>query len=286
MALVKAALAGALASGASTAALHPLDTLKTRVQASVGKAPGLKELVRQIPELGLRRLYLGSVPAVIGASCSHGVRTASYEWARMMMLPLLSLPFVSDIQIQGIASGFGTLIGTGIRIPNEVLKQRLQTGQHANAADALRTVLATGGRRALFAGTAATLAREVPFYAFGMVAYEQLKQAAAALTGRDLTPWQTIAVGALSGALAAIATTPADVLKTRIMTGRAPAGMSALGLAMKMARDEGFFALYKGWQPRALWIAPVGAMNFAARGFAPTFPPVHSPGRCCAGVSG
>lgn len=160
MALVKAALAGALASGASTAALHPLDTLKTRVQASVGKAPGIKALLRQIPELGLRKLYLGSVPAVVGASCSHGVRTgagwwlrslplvvflkrsarcdfvgrvhgaaasavmptqhggthhasslcsvhvspfphaASYEWARMMMLPLLSLPFVSDIQIQ------------------------------------------------------------------------------------------------------------------------------------------------------------------------------------------
>lgn len=71
--------------------------------------------------------------------------------------------------------------------------------------------------------------------------------------------------GALSGALAAIATTPADVLKTRIMTGRAPAGMSALALATKMAREEGFFALYKGWQPRALWIAPVGAMNFAVR---------------------
>lgn len=155
----------------------------------------------------------------------------------MMMLPLLSLPFVSEIQIQGIASGFGTLIGTGIRIPNEVLKQRLQTGQHANVVDAFRSVLSAGGSKALFAGTAATLAREVPFYAFGMVAYEQLKRGAASLSGKELTAWQTIAVGALSGALAAIATTPADVLKTRIMTGRAPPGVSALALATKMARE-------------------------------------------------
>lgn len=77
-----------------------------------------------------------------------------------------------------------------------MLKQRLQTGQHANAVDAFRSVLASGGTRALFAGTAATLAREVPFYAFGMVAYEQLKRAAAGLSGKELTPWQTIAVGA------------------------------------------------------------------------------------------
>lgn len=103
LALVKAALAGALASGASTAALHPLDTLKTRVQASVGKAPGLKELLRQIPELGARRLYLGSVPAVVGASCSHGIRTGAdgVRWWRPVVgrLWFLLSPHLSNYPI-------------------------------------------------------------------------------------------------------------------------------------------------------------------------------------------
>jgi hypothetical protein len=117
VALLKAALAGALASGSSTAFMHPLDTLKTRVQASVGRAPGLRGLGRMIPELGARRLYLGIIPAVTGAATSHGIRTASYEWARVALAPLLALglPGVSDTAIQGIASGFGTFLGTGTR---------------------------------------------------------------------------------------------------------------------------------------------------------------------------
>ena len=265
VALLKAALAGALASGTSTAALHPLDTLKTRVQASVGRAPGLKALGRMIPELGPRRLYLGIIPAVTGTATSHAIRTASYEWARVALAPLLALgvPGLNDTAIQGIASGFGTFLGTGVRIPNEVLKQRLQTGQHAHVLEAARVVIRGGGVAALFAGTTATLAREVPFYVLGMVAYERLKAVARGISGKELTPWQTIFVGALSGAIAAVATTPADVLKTRIMTGRAPAGLGALGLAKQMVADEGIASLYKGAMPRALWIAPLGAMNFA-----------------------
>ncbi len=265
VALLKAALAGALASGSTTALMHPLDTLKTRVQASVGRAPGLRGMGRMIPELGPRRLYLGIIPAVTGAATSHGIRTASYEWARVVLAPLLALglPGVSETAIQGIASGFGTFLGTGVRIPNEVLKQRLQTGQHAHVLEAARAVVRGGGVAALFAGTTATLAREVPFYVLGMIAYERLKAVARGVTGRELTPWQTIAVGALSGAAAAVATTPADVLKTRIMTGRAPAGLGALALAQRMIAEEGIASLYKGAAPRALWIAPLGAMNFA-----------------------
>lgn len=259
----------------------PLDTLKTRVQASVGAAPSLGELGRMIPALGARGLYAGIVPAVLGAAASHGVRTASYEWARVALAPLAQLTGCSDALLQGrvarkqtasfvlsvvrtadppvvlrppsplpsVASGFGTLLGTGLRIPNEVLKQRLQTGQHANAWQAFAAVTRGGGVRALFTGTTATLAREVPFYVLGsetrgregclfgsvdrrpvhtrapfrahpplprpVVAYEWLKSAAQSALGREPNAWQTIAVGALSGAIAAVATTPADVLKTR-----------------------------------------------------------------------
>lgn len=38
-------------------------------------------------------------------------------------------------------AGVGTLIGTAVRIPNEVLKQRLQCGQYSNVKAALGGVL-------------------------------------------------------------------------------------------------------------------------------------------------
>ena len=98
---IQAALAGALASGTSTAAMHPLDTLKTRVQTTVGKGPGMKAFLKTIPEIGAKGLYRGIIPAVVGAASGHGFRTATYEVACKLLVPLTALPLITEIQIQG-----------------------------------------------------------------------------------------------------------------------------------------------------------------------------------------
>ena len=259
---IQAALAGALASGSSTAMMHPMDTLKTRVQATVGAGPGVKAFIKSIPEIGLKRLYRGIIPAVVGAASGHGFRTATYEVVCKVLAPLTVVPLITEIQIQGFGSGLGTLVGTTVRIPCEVLKQRLQTGQHDNVVESFKTVT-KGGYRGLFAGTAATLSREIPFYVIGLVTYEKLKKAAAAAKRKDLNSWETICLGGLSGAIAAAATTPADVLKTRAMTGQSPVGESIWVTVRNIVAKEGPGALMKGCVPRMVWIAPLGAMNFA-----------------------
>eukprot|EP00241_Pyramimonas_parkeae_P001226 CAMPEP_0114246222 /NCGR_PEP_ID=MMETSP0058-20121206/12338_1 /TAXON_ID=36894 /ORGANISM="Pyramimonas parkeae, CCMP726" /LENGTH=568 /DNA_ID=CAMNT_0001359375 /DNA_START=363 /DNA_END=2069 /DNA_ORIENTATION=+ len=267
MKLAIAGLAGGMASGTSTACMHPLDTIKTQVQASVGKIT-LKEVGARWSELGAKGLYRGIFPATLGAVLAHGIRTATYEAVQSALSPLQDrIPTISDVQIQGFASGVGTLIGTAVRIPNEVLKQRLQCGQYSNVKAALGGVLKEEGARGLFRGTAATLGREVPFYVIGMVSYEQLKLLVHKLQGRhegeSLHAWETLVLGALSGGIAAALTTPADVLKTRTMTGAVPAGMAVSQALMMITKKEGPLALFKGALPRALWVSPLGAMNFA-----------------------
>lgn len=80
---------------------------------------------------------------------------------------------------------------------------------------------------------------------------------------RELAPWETIAIGGLSGGLAAVATTPFDVMKTRTMTA-GPGMPSTMGAIMvAIVQQEGLLALFKGALPRFFWIAPLGAMNFA-----------------------
>ena len=259
---IQAAIAGALASGSSTAMMHPMDTLKTRIQATVGAGPGMKAFFKQIPQIGARNLYRGIIPAVVGAASGHGFRTATYEVACKLLAPLTLMPLITEIQIQGFGSGLGTLVGTSVRIPCEVLKQRLQTGQHANVGEAFKAVTANGPK-GLFAGTAATLSREVPFYVIGLVAYEKLKIAAGAIKRKELSAYETITLGGLAGAIAAACTTPADVLKTRAMTGASPAGEAIWITVKKIVASEGAGALMKGCIPRMVWIAPLGAMNFA-----------------------
>lgn len=88
-------------------------------------------------------------------------------------------------------------------------------------------------------------------------------QATQKMLKRELEPWETIALGALSGGLAAVVTTPFDVMKTKMMTAPEGLPLSMSAVALAVLRHEGPLGLFKGAVPRFFWIAPLGAMNFA-----------------------
>ncbi|WOL06326.1 hypothetical protein Cni_G15058 [Canna indica] len=256
--VLKSALAGGLACALSTSVMHPLDSMKTRVQASTLSFP---ELISKLPEIGLRGLYRGSIPAILGQFSSHGLRTGIFEASKLVLVNVA--PSLHELQVQSMASFCSTILGTAVRIPCEVLKQRLQAGIFDNVGEAIVGTLRQDGLRGFFRGTGATLCREVPFYVAGMCLYAEAKKAAQNLFNRDLEPWETVAVGALSGGLAAVVTTPFDVMKTRMMT--APQGLpvSMQMVVFSILSREGPLGLFKGAVPRFFWIAPLGAMNFA-----------------------
>lgn len=63
--------------------------------------------------------------------------------------------------------------------------------------------------------------------------------------------------------MAAILTTPGDVMKTRIMTAPPDKVVNAGQIFVNIVQKEGVGALFKGCVPRMVWTAPQGAMNFA-----------------------
>ncbi|OIV91386.1 hypothetical protein TanjilG_02004 [Lupinus angustifolius] len=255
--VLRSALAGGLSCALSCALLYPVDSIKTRVQASTMSFP---EIIAQVPQIGARGLYRGSIPAVLGQFSSHGLRTGIFEASKLLLINFA--PTLPELQVQSIASFCSTFLGTAVRIPCEVLKQRLQAGLFDNAGEALVATWQQDGLRGFFRGTGATLCREVPFYVAGMGLYAESKKGFQKLLGRELEAWETIAVGALSGGLAAVVTTPFDVMKTRMMTAQGRS-VSMTVIAFSILRHEGPLGLFKGAIPRFFWIAPLGAMNFA-----------------------
>uniref|UniRef100_A0A0E0J5Q7 EF-hand domain-containing protein n=1 Tax=Oryza nivara TaxID=4536 RepID=A0A0E0J5Q7_ORYNI len=256
--VLKSALAGGLASALSTSVMHPIDSMKTRVQASSLSFP---DLISTLPQIGLRGLYRGSIPAILGQFSSHGLRTGIFEASKLVLKSVA--PTLPDIQVQSLSSFCSTILGTAVRIPCEVLKQRLQAGIFNNVGEAIVGTMQKDGPKGFFRGTGATLCREVPFYVAGMCLYAEAKKAAQHVLNRDLEPWETIAVGALSGGLAAVVTTPFDVMKTRMMTAPPGTPVSMQLIVFSILRNEGPLGLFKGAIPRFFWIAPLGAMNFA-----------------------
>ena len=75
-----------------------------------------------------------------------------------------------------MASFCSTFLGTAVRIPCEVLKQRLQAGLFDNVGEALVGTWQQDGLKGFFRGTGATLCREVPFYVAGMGLYAESKK--------------------------------------------------------------------------------------------------------------
>lgn len=75
----------------------------------------------------------------------------------------------------------------------------------------------SAGPRGLFTGYLPTLLEDVPDMAFKFAAYETMRNVHKQITARPANAQEDFAMGAVSGAFAAAATTPLDVIKTTMM---------------------------------------------------------------------
>ncbi|KAM7492135.1 hypothetical protein LguiA_035056 [Lonicera macranthoides] len=225
--VLKSALAGGLSCAFSTALMHPIDTIKAN-------------------------------------SCTsnyHGFRTGFFEASKIVLINVA--PSLADTQVESVLSFCSAVLGTVARVPSEVVKQRLQAGVFDHLGEAIVGTWQQEGLKGFFRGTGATLCREVPFYVAGLGLYTESKKAVQRIIGRELEPWETIAVGAITGGLTAVSTTPFDVIKTRMMISTQGQPVSMYMVAFSILRQDGALGLFKGAVPRFFWVAPLGAINFA-----------------------
>jgi len=106
--------------------------------------------------------------------------------------------------------------------------------------------------------------REIPFTSLQFPLYELLKVQLARKLGRKLHAHEAAVCGSFAGAVSAAATTPLDVLKTRVMLDMRDATKQELpSLSTRFQQiyaTEGAKALFSGVVPRTLWISAGGAV--------------------------
>lgn len=273
--------AGATAGMAVEAALYPIDTIKTRLQLAASGG-GLRSL---LASGGGKALYAGVWGNLAGVAPASAIFMGVYEPTKRAVAArareaaekrgdgdLNRFEFLGPL-VAGAAAGLASSV---VRVPTEVVKQRLQAGQFGgrSAVAAVQGILAKEGLRGMFAGYGSFLLRDLPFDAIEFVAYEQLKAAyerALRLRPGDqrrerANAAEVSAIGAAAGALTGVVTTPLDVLKTRLMTQGTVGGKysGVVDCARQIARDEGVGALFRGWEPRVLWIGLGGCVFFSA----------------------
>ncbi|MCO5595733.1 hypothetical protein L7F22_049779 [Adiantum nelumboides] len=281
------ALAGGLAGGFTNVALHPIDTVKTKLQtrgsASIYSGP-LDVISKVFASQGIGGFYSGVQAAFVGSVMSSATYFGTYELAKCIFSSVIAIP---KTVTPPLAAALGNVVSSAILVPKEVVKQRMQAGAVGSARDVLVCTIKSEGIKGLYAGYSAALLRNVPSNMISFSTFEYLKLAWLSMSNASvLAPWQSVVSGALAGALSAAVTTPLDVAKTRLMTQARSAIMSsgmtgvraeAMARAQAIAaytytsvfstlqqicKEEGFQALMKGMTPRVFHSACFSALGF------------------------
>jgi len=287
------ALAGALAGGFSNMVLYPIDVAKTLRQA--GPASRGASLSSQARIYGLGSLWAGLTPAVLGSMPSSALYFGVYEYVKRRLVAGIrprteaSSSISSDgskelyhrrVQVlrrwtaHALAAAAGNTASSLIFVPKEVLKQQLQMYRNAHGGASLgfpgvfASILREKGVRGLYSGYRATLLRNIPSAVLRFALYEEFKLylGGQALSGAISLSGPRVAVvaGALAGALSSAATTPLDVIKTRMAINACPPGRDVLGCLLDVAQKEGVPGLYAGVRFRVMYSALFTAVGFSS----------------------
>lgn len=256
-------LAGGAATAAAVTSVHPLDTVKTVMQAGRSRGNAFGAFLGVVRRRGVGALYSGVGSSLSGQVPSGAIKFAVFEGLTQTIhnrAPNIPKP-VADFACAAAAM----VACSFVFVPGEVLKQRIQAGLQPNMVSALRGALKERGVRGLYAGYAATLLRDVPYTMLEFGLYSQYKRVARfALKRQRLRPQEEWALGGLAGGCTGFLTTPLDFAKTKLMTQSATTGqyLGVMDVLRKTTQSEGVGGLFRGSSARVAWLIPFTAVFF------------------------
>ncbi len=271
------AFASGLAAGfTTTAVLHPLDLLKTRLQVDESFRrwswrDGPRALLatdalttrKVLEQLGFRGLYRGLVPAVAGSSASWALYWASYERLKQAAAGEHKRRLgPGEYLAYSAAAGALTTLCTN---PLWLIKTRMELQSPGNEPyrgflHAAQTIQRQEGWRGFYKGLVPALLL-VSNGAIQFVIYEEVKHACEdrALV---LGPTDFMLLGALSKCVASVVTYPYQVVKSRLQQHESRYS-STWQTFSEIRHRQGWGALYRGLLPNILKVAPSSAITFA-----------------------
>ncbi|XP_042015798.1 S-adenosylmethionine carrier 1, chloroplastic/mitochondrial-like [Salvia splendens] len=293
---------GAIAGAFGEGMMHPVDTIKTRMQSQAifsgsKNQKSAMQMVRAVWATdGLAGLYRGIAPGVMGSLATGATYFGVIESTKNWMDE--TYPGVGGHWAHFLAGAIGDTLGSIIYVPCEVMKQRMQVqgskkywtsvlvkegsqeklgmptyGYYPGMFQAGHSIWKEQGLRGLYAGYWSTLARDVPFAGLMVTFYEAFKTMSqygrqGIFPNSDFhtnSTFEGLVLGGLAGGLSAYLTTPLDVIKTRLQVqGSTIRYTGWLDAVYKVWHAEGVKGMFRGGVPRIAWYVPASALTFMA----------------------
>lgn len=290
---------GGIAAALGESLMHPVDTVKTRMQSggsflsTVQESTKFTEVLKVILKTdGIRGLYRGITPGMIGSFATGATYFGFIETTRSWLQE--RHPGLSGPLSHFFAGAIGDTVGSVVYVPCEVIKQRMQvqgspdsweaqmskirnsaasseTQYYRSFFHAALSIIRQEGFRGLYTGFGPTLARDVPFAGLMIVFYEGLAQCVRSgeqtTNAKEftLTGFEDMVMGGVAGGISAFLTTPLDIIKTRLQVQGSTKQYNGWRDAVRSIwMYEGFFGFWKGSLPRVMWYVPASAVTFMA----------------------
>ena len=238
-------LAAFIGSVASTLVMHPVDTIKTRLQV---KRDDDDEI-----DFSIVSLYEGLSSNILKEGPPSALYLGVYESVKYSLLPIFGLQY--SLLIYLTAGAAGEMIGSIVRAPAEAVKSTIQSGIAPNFMEATSQIFGTEeSRKNVIRAWSSSIWRDVPFGAIQLAIFELTKSYI--LNDPDIdfdssTLLTEAIIGAFAGGWGAFLTNPFDIITTRIITQSVdedPLGVLEMG--QKVYEEGGPLAFFVGWQAR------------------------------------
>jgi solute carrier family 25 2-oxodicarboxylate transporter 21 len=258
--------AGAIAGVSEILTFYPLDVVKTRMQLETGKSQGLVGSFQKIiREEGFGRLYRGLVPPLLLEAPKRAVKFAANDFWGKTYLDMTGGKMTQSLSILTGCSAGAT--ESFVVVPFELVKIKLQdkSSKFAGPMDALRSIVSKGGLLGLYAGMESTFWRHLWWNGGYFGSIHQVRALLPKAETQQAQLGNNFISGAIGGFIGTVLNTPFDVVKSRIQSvekvpGVVPKYNWTYPALVTIFREEGAAALYKGFVPKVLRLAPGGGV--------------------------
>ncbi len=260
----------------ATCFVQPLDLVKNRMQVMKSSGSGTRPgsaavLMSVVRNEGFATLYNGLSAGLLRQATYTTTRLGIYTWLFEAVSKDGPPNFAMKAALGMTAGAVGAFVGT----PAEVALIRMtsdgnlpvdQRRNYKNVVDALARIFREEGVSTLWRGAIPTMGRAMVVNAAQLASYSQAKQFILE-TGyvQDGILCHFIA-SMFSGLVTTAASMPVDIAKTRIQNMKTidgkPEYRGALDVIFKVAKNEGFFSLWKGFTPYYFRLGPHTVLTF------------------------
>ncbi|KAM7277018.1 hypothetical protein ACFE04_018884 [Oxalis oulophora] len=291
---VKGFVEGGVASIVAGCSTHPLDLIKVRMQLQGESNAAAVQTLRPalafqttttttihhpLPPpppprvgpvaVGIKIFQQEGVAALFSGVSATVLRQCLYSTTRMGLYDILkekwtdpdtkTMPLNRKIVAGLIAGGIGAAVGN----PADVAMVRMQADgrlpadqrrNYKSVFDAIKSMTRSEGVTSLWRGSSLTVNRAMLVTASQLASYDEFKEMILKKQLMKDGLGTHVTASFAAGFVAAVASNPVDVIKTRVMNMKVEAGKAApyggaLDCALKTVRAEGPMALYKGFIP-------------------------------------